>query len=180
MFSISYPVPKIVLYPIFIFIVGLGSSSKVALVFLECAYPITVNAYFGIRGVDMGTGRLGLFWKVALPAAAPDIFAGIRIALPVAFIVVIFAEMIGESVGLGYCISLNLHRLTMPRYRCCHHGFFAGSIVGSAAYTLDLLGTFWSCRSLSACGVRHICKVAWSASTEHLDFCAVHRQTAVT
>jgi ABC-type nitrate/sulfonate/bicarbonate transport system permease component len=123
MFSISYPVPKIALYPIFIFIFGLGSGSKIALVFLECAYPITVNTYFGIRGVDrsllqaaenMGTSRLGLFWKVALPAAAPDIFAGIRIALPVAFIVVILAEMIGESVGLGYYISFESASFDYP------------------------------------------------------------------
>lgn len=113
-FSFSYPVPKIALYPIFIFIFGLGSGSKVALVFLECLYPITVNAYFGIRGVEpaylraalnMGARPLRLFWRVVVPAAAPDIFAGIRIALPVAFIVVILAEMIGESVGLGYYIS---------------------------------------------------------------------------
>jgi NitT/TauT family transport system permease protein len=114
LFSVSYPVPKIALYPIFIFIFGLGSGSKIALVLLECVYPITVNTYFGIRGVQrsllraaesMGTSPLGLFWKVALPAAAPDIFSGIRIALPVAFIIVVLAEMIGESVGLGYYIS---------------------------------------------------------------------------
>jgi NitT/TauT family transport system permease protein len=114
LFSISYPVPKIALYPIFIFIFGLGSGSKIALVLLECAYPITVNTYFGIRRVQiswlraaesMGTSRIGLFWKVALPAAAADIFSGIRIALPVAFIIVVLAEMIGESVGFGYYIS---------------------------------------------------------------------------
>jgi len=114
LFSFSYPVPKIALYPIFIFVFGLGSGSKVALVFLECLYPITINSYLGIRRVptslvraaeNMGTHGAGLFWKVAVPAAAPDIFAGVRIALPLAFIVVILAEMIGESVGLGYYIS---------------------------------------------------------------------------
>ena len=114
LFSLSYPVPKIALYPIFIFIFGLGSGSKVALVFLECLYPITINTYFGIRRVpislvraaeNMGTHGARLFWRVSIPAAAPDIFSGLRIALPLAFLVVILAEMIGESVGLGYYIS---------------------------------------------------------------------------
>ena len=114
LFSLSYPVPKIALYPIFIFIFGLGSGSKVVLVFLECLYPITINTYFGIRRVpisfvraaeNMGTHGPRLFWRVSIPAAAPDIFSGLRIALPLAFLVVILAEMIGESVGLGYYIS---------------------------------------------------------------------------
>jgi NitT/TauT family transport system permease protein len=114
LFSLSYPVPKIALYPIFIFIFGLGSGSKVALVFLECLYPITINTYLGIRrvpisliraGENMGTHGAKLFWKVSVPAAAPEIFSGLRIALPLALLVVILAEMIGESVGLGYYIS---------------------------------------------------------------------------
>jgi len=140
LFSFSYPVPKIALYPILIFIFGLGSGSKIVLVFLECLYPITINSYFGIRGVptsllraaqNMGASGPGLFWKVAVPAAAPDIFAGIRIALPLAFIVVILAEMIGESVGLGYYISYESASFD-----------FAGSLAGIVAvaimgFTLD-------------------------------------------
>ncbi len=52
LFSFGYPVPKIALYPVFIFVFGLGSMSKVMLIFLECLYPITVNAFYGMRGVD--------------------------------------------------------------------------------------------------------------------------------
>src|SRR5258706_1663407 len=51
-FSFGYPVPKIALYPVFIFVFGLGSLSKLMLIFLECLYPITVNAFYGIRQVD--------------------------------------------------------------------------------------------------------------------------------
>jgi NitT/TauT family transport system permease protein len=123
LFSLSYPVPKIALYPIFIFIFGLGSGSKVALVFLECLYPITINSYLGIRRVplslvraaeNMGTRGAMLFWKVSIPAAAPDIFSGLRIALPLALLVVILAEMIGESVGLGYYISYETASFDFP------------------------------------------------------------------
>jgi hypothetical protein len=51
-FSFGYPIPKIAFYPIFIFVFGLGDMSKIALVFLECVYPITVQTYFGMRGAE--------------------------------------------------------------------------------------------------------------------------------
>ena len=155
LFSFSYPVPKIALYPILIFIFG-GSGSKIALVFLECLYPITVNAYFGIRGVEpaslraaqkMGARPGRLFWQVVVPAAAPDIFAGIRIALPLAFIVVIFG---GNDRGERRLRLL--HRLPVGVLRFCrldgwdrcgrYHGFHARSRVGAAALSSDILGTF--------------------------------------
>ena len=113
-FSFGYPVPKIALYPIFIFVFGLGSLSKVALIFLECLYPITVNTYFGIQSVDrkhlwsarnMGASPAQVFWRVLLPSAGPSIFSGLRVGLPISLIVVIITEMIGESRGLGYYIS---------------------------------------------------------------------------
>jgi NitT/TauT family transport system permease protein len=113
-FSFGYPVPKIALYPIFIFVFGLGSLSKVMLIFLECLYPITLNAFYGMRSVErahvwaarnMGASNSQIFWRVLLPSSAPSVFAGLRIALPISLIVVIITEMIGESRGLGYYIS---------------------------------------------------------------------------
>ena len=113
-FSFGYPVPKIALYPVFIFVFGLGSLSKVMLIFLECLYPITLNAFYGMRSVErahvwaarnMGASEVQVFWRVLLPSSAPSVFAGLRIALPISLIVVIITEMIGESRGLGYYIS---------------------------------------------------------------------------
>ncbi|MGH7783753.1 MAG: ABC transporter permease [Candidatus Binatia bacterium] len=113
-FTFGYPVPKIALYPIFIYVLGLGSGSKIALIFLECLYPITIYTYTGIRSVErtliwagqsMGARERQIFWKVLIPSAGPTIFSGVRIALPVALIVVIMTELIGESVGLGFFIT---------------------------------------------------------------------------
>ena len=113
-FTFGYPVPKIALYPAFILIFGLGTESKVALVFLECVYPITIHVHTGMRSVDrvlvwaarnMGASRWQVFWRVLVPAALPTIFIGLRIALPVALIVTIVTEIIGESRGLGYFIT---------------------------------------------------------------------------
>lgn len=113
-FSFGYPIPKIALYPLFILALGFGSPSKIALIALECVFPIALNTYFGVRSVpprliwsaqNLGASRLAIFWKVLLPAAAPTIFSGLRVALPLSMVVVVVTEMIGDSSGLGYFIS---------------------------------------------------------------------------
>ena len=113
-FSFGYPVPKIALYPVFILLLGFGSSAKIGLTALECTFPIAVNTFFGIRAVsprlvwaaqNMGAGPVRIFFKVLLPAALPSIMSGIRVALPISMVVVIVTEMIGESAGLGYYIN---------------------------------------------------------------------------
>ena len=52
LFSFGYPIPKIALFPVFVFIFGLGSASKVAVACLEALYPITLTTYYGIRSTD--------------------------------------------------------------------------------------------------------------------------------
>jgi ABC-type nitrate/sulfonate/bicarbonate transport system permease component len=110
----TYPVPKLALYPIFILWLGLGTASKVALVALECIYPIAYNTYAGARSVNKnqmwaamnaGASRVRITFAVILKSSLPSIFAGIRIALPIALVVVVVTELIGESLGLGYLIK---------------------------------------------------------------------------
>ena len=110
-FSSTYPIPKIALFPIFIYLFGIGSLSKVVLIFLECLYPIVVTTHAGSRAVNrvllwsaanMGVSRAAMLWKVVVPATAPFIFAGFRIAMPIAMIVVVITEMISSADGLGY------------------------------------------------------------------------------
>jgi NitT/TauT family transport system permease protein len=120
-FFIGYPIPKIALFPVFTYIFGIGTPSKIAFTVLECLYPIVVTCYFGFRGVETrliwsaqncGAGRATVLRRVVLPAAMPSIFAGLRIALPVAIIVVVITEMIGDSIGLGYYITIWSTRFT--------------------------------------------------------------------
>jgi len=116
-FSGTYPIPKIALFPVFIYLFGIGSLSKVVLIFLECLYPIVVTTYAGSRAVNrvllwsaanMGASRVRILWRVVVPAAAPFIFAGFRVALPIAMIVVIITEMISSADGLGYLAMYSL------------------------------------------------------------------------
>lgn len=124
LFSGTYAVPKLALFPIFIFVFGIGSLSKVALVFLECLYPIVIMTYHGARGVDrvllwsaqsMGASRAQILRRVVVPATAPFIFAGCRVALPIAMIVVVITEMISSADGLGYVVIYALASLRTDR-----------------------------------------------------------------
>jgi NitT/TauT family transport system permease protein len=116
-FSGTYPIPKIALFPIFVYLFGIGSLSKVLLIFLECLYPIVITTQAGGRAVsrvlvwsaaNMGASRARILRSVVIPATAPFIFAGFRIALPIAMIVVIITEMISSADGLGYLVMYSL------------------------------------------------------------------------
>jgi ABC-type nitrate/sulfonate/bicarbonate transport system permease component len=124
LFSGTYAVPKLALFPIFIFVFGIGSLSKVALVFLECLYPIVVMTYAGARDVNqallwsaqnMGASRAQILRRIVVPATAPFIFAGFRVAVPVAMIVVVITEMVASADGLGYQVVYALSSLRTDR-----------------------------------------------------------------
>lgn len=124
LFSGTYAVPKLALFPVFIFLFGIGSLSKVALVFLECLYPIVIMSYAGARNVNkvllwsaqnMGASRAATLRRVVVPATAPFIFAGFRVAVPVAMIVVVITEMVSSADGLGYVVVYALSSLRTDR-----------------------------------------------------------------
>lgn len=124
LFSGTYAVPKLALFPIFIFVFGIGSLSKVALVLLECLYPIVIMSYAGARSVNrvllwsaqnMGASRADILRRVVIPATAPFIFAGFRVAVPVAMIVVVITEMVSSADGLGYLVIYSLSSLRTDR-----------------------------------------------------------------
>lgn len=79
----------------------------------------------------MGAGAWRTFFQVLLPAAAPVVFSGIRVALPLAMVVVVITEMIGDSRGLGYFISYSSASFKYP-------SAYAGvAVVAVMGFTLD-------------------------------------------
>jgi len=110
---LTYPVPKIVMLPVFMLWFGIGDLSKVLIIALACFYPCFINAYYGARATprilvwsarNMGAGDALIFRRVVLPAALPLIFAGLRVSLALSFIVMFAAEMINARSGLGHLI----------------------------------------------------------------------------
>jgi NitT/TauT family transport system permease protein len=107
------PISPIAWIPLAILWFGVSDAAPIFLIFLAGVFPITVSAAAAVRNIqtvyiraarNFGLSRLALFRKVILPAAAPQIITGIRIALGVAWLVVVAAEMIAVNSGLGYLI----------------------------------------------------------------------------
>ncbi len=107
------PVSPLAIFPLAILWFGIGEASKIFLIALACAFPIILNTYAGVRTIDvnfirasrsLGASEWEILTRVILPACMPHVFTGLRLAWGIALIVIIAAEMIGGSSGIGYMI----------------------------------------------------------------------------
>ena len=112
--SLLYPLPKTALVPLTMVWFGLTHQAAILVIFLACLLPMVINTYHGVRSVDrvlvwsarsLGTSSRGLFIRVVVPATMPAIVNGVRIALPIAFIVVISVELVASRAGIGNLIN---------------------------------------------------------------------------
>ena len=106
--------PFLALVPLFILWFGIGETPKIALVALGTAFPIYLNLFAGIRGVDprlaemgrvFGLDRRGLIRHVVLPGAMPSALVGLRYSLGVAWLSLVVAEQVNANAGIGYLIN---------------------------------------------------------------------------
>jgi len=107
------PISPIAWIPIAILWFGVGDASPIFLIFLSAVFPLVVQTVTGVHTIErqylraaenFGVSRRKLFLRVVIPAALPQIIVGMRIALGVAWLVVVAAEMIALHSGLGYLI----------------------------------------------------------------------------
>lgn len=105
-----YAIPRIALSPLLIIWLGIGLSSRLALVFLLAVFPILINTTSAIRNLDpqvlraarcFGASDLQIFRTVALPGSVPFLLSGMRIAVGQALIGVFVAELLGAQHGIG-------------------------------------------------------------------------------
>jgi NitT/TauT family transport system permease protein len=108
-----YGVPKIALAPLFIIWFGIGMGSKIALASIMVFFLVFYNVFAGVRSVDrelvnltfvMGANQRQLTYHVYLPAAAPYVMLGMRMAIPYSVIGVIVGEFTSSTQGLGLFI----------------------------------------------------------------------------
>ncbi|MDR1157758.1 MAG: ABC transporter permease [Oscillospiraceae bacterium] len=107
------PIPPIAWIPLAILWFGLAESSKYFLIFLASFNNITLNAYDGARSVDstltgaskmLGANNVQTLFTVVLPSSVPAIFAGLQVAIGVAWATVVAAEMVRSTEGAGWVI----------------------------------------------------------------------------
>jgi ABC-type nitrate/sulfonate/bicarbonate transport system permease component len=106
-------VPPPVLVPVIILFAGIGDGMKVIVIVFGCVWPVLLNTVEGVRAVDSiqidtarayGIGGPARIARVVLPAASPQIAAGLRQALSIAIILMVISEMFAASNGLGFTI----------------------------------------------------------------------------
>ena len=108
-----FPIPKIALMPLLLLAFGFGDASKIALVAIAVFFPVVINTYTGAANIEKiywdvaknyGASQTVMFTRIVFFGALPTIFAGLRIALAVSFIVLVAAEFVASKVGIGYMI----------------------------------------------------------------------------
>jgi NitT/TauT family transport system permease protein len=107
------PISPLAWIPVSIVLFGIGELATVVLIFLAAVFPFAVAPADGVGGVPQVVRRAGrnfglsapaLLVRVVMPAALPQVLGGLRIALGVAWLVVVAAEMIAVDSGLGYLV----------------------------------------------------------------------------
>jgi NitT/TauT family transport system permease protein len=136
-------VPISSLYPVFVLVAGIGTSSKIAMVAVACLPIIALSSAFGVAHANplrtrmaklAGASRFELFWRVSFMEALPHTLQGIRLAISYALIVQVLAEMfMGANLGLGQRLMESYNTYAIDRmyaYIICS---------GILGYTLNLL-----------------------------------------
>ena len=107
------PLPKPALLPPLILFLGLGDTMKISVITLGVFFPVLINTVQGVRGTDpvlLAVGRTfghkpsASLYKIIFPSALPLILAGMRVSLGLGLVLVLVAEMMAASGGIGYLV----------------------------------------------------------------------------
>ncbi|MGH3240558.1 MAG: ABC transporter permease [Spirillospora sp.] len=117
-------VPPVTLVPFFIIVFQLGATMQIVTIAFGVVWPVLLNTCDGVRTVDplqldtarvFGIGRVRRLAVVVLPAAAPKIFAGLRVALSFALILMVVSELVGSTAGIGAELINAQRTFELPR-----------------------------------------------------------------
>jgi len=116
-------VPTPTLVPFFIVLFHLSATMQIMTIAFGIVWPVILNTADGVRGVDplqidtarvFGIGPVGRLFTVILPSAMPKIFAGLRVSLGFALILMVIAELVGSTEGLGAQLINAEHSFELP------------------------------------------------------------------
>jgi ABC-type nitrate/sulfonate/bicarbonate transport system permease component len=116
-------IPPPALLPFAILVFGTSTDMKVFIIAFVCLWPILLNTIDGVTSVDptlrettrvYGVRTIDRIRLVVMPAAAPQIFAGMRTSLSLALILMVISEMVASTNGIGYFVLEAQRRFNMP------------------------------------------------------------------
>lgn len=132
--------PGPALIPLGIVLVGIGSTMKIALIAFGCLFPILLTTMDGVASIDpvlrdtvrmLRLSRRERVRRVIVPAAMPQIFAGLRTSLALGLIMVVISEMVASENGVGYFVLQAQRSFDIPE-------MWAGTIlIGILGYALN-------------------------------------------
>jgi ABC-type nitrate/sulfonate/bicarbonate transport system permease component len=136
-------VPPPALLPIFVILMhSIGTSQKVAFIAFFCLFPVLLNTIDGVRGIDptlvdtgrsYGMGRFERVWRIVLPAALPQISAGMRNSLSLAVITMVLSEYFSSTSGIGYVLLISKNTFQLAPM------WAAIVLIGLLGYLLNVL-----------------------------------------
>lgn len=145
-------VPGVAILPVFVILLGVGPTMKVALIAVGAFWPILLNTIDGVRSIEPTLRDVAASFRIplkhrllhiVLPAASPQIFSGARISLSVAVILIVVSEMIGANGGIGYFVRSAERSFAIPE-------MWSGIIVlGLLGYVLNTLFRILEARVLA-------------------------------
>ncbi|MBP1326345.1 ABC-type nitrate/sulfonate/bicarbonate transport system permease component [Leucobacter exalbidus] len=116
-------IPQTALVPLIIGAFGIGGAPKIMAIAFACVWPILLNAIDGVRGIEPTVRDAAqvyripkalYFRRILLPAALPQIVAGIRVALPIAIVMMVVSELFAAENGIGFYILNSSSRFKIP------------------------------------------------------------------
>lgn len=135
-------IPPPALIPFAIVVIGVGNGMKVFIIAFVCVWPVLLNTIDGITGIDptledtsrvYGLSRRERLRHVILPAASPQIFAGMRTSLSLALILMVISEMVASTNGIGFFVLQSQRSFAIPE-------MWSGIVLlGLLGYLLNLI-----------------------------------------
>jgi ABC-type nitrate/sulfonate/bicarbonate transport system permease component len=116
--------PGAALIPVSVVLLGIGDGAKIGVIAFVCAFPVLLNTIDAVRGLDPQLEDVARSYRltpaqrlssVLLPAAAPQIFAGIRTSLGMAFIMMVVTELYAATNGVGFVTVSARNSFDVPR-----------------------------------------------------------------
>lgn len=113
MVAATFPIPKLAIMPLILIIFGLGEASKVFTIAIGVFYLVLINTMAGVLNIDdiyldvarnFGASRLQFYTTVALPGALPMIFAGFKLGMGTALLLIVAAELSAAKAGVGWMV----------------------------------------------------------------------------
>ncbi|HLC92314.1 MAG TPA: ABC transporter permease [archaeon] len=143
--EIIRPIPPLAWIPIAILFFGLGDKPAIFLVSLGSFFPIYTNTYQAIKNIPdkylhtakvLGANTKLLLLDIIIPSILPRVITGLKIGLGISWMIVITAELVGATSGLGYFIELNRLLLRVDNV------IVGMLVIGAIGYAMNTLISF--------------------------------------